>query len=46
MADARVRVLVRYADDVVVLFDTGTGYKYVENMTPLWDGPGDMKETR
>jgi threonine synthase len=23
-------------DDVVVLFDTGTGYKYVENMTPLW----------
>ena len=25
-------------DDSVVLFDTGTGYKYVENMTPLW-GP-------
>ena len=24
------------ADDSVVLFDTGTGYKYVENMTPLW----------
>ena len=24
------------ADDAVVLFDTGTGYKYVENMTPLW----------
>ena len=23
-------------DDVVVLFDTGTGYKYVENMAPLW----------
>jgi threonine synthase len=23
-------------DDQVVLFDTGTGYKYVENMTPLW----------
>jgi threonine synthase len=23
-------------DDTVVLFDTGTGYKYVENMTPLW----------
>lgn len=23
-------------DDRVVLFDTGTGYKYVENMTPLW----------
>ena len=33
-------------DDVVVLFDTGTGYKYVENMTPLWDGPGGMKEIR
>ena len=24
------------ADDSVVLFDTGTGYKYVDNMTPLW----------
>jgi threonine synthase len=23
-------------DDGVVLFDTGTGYKYVENMEPLW----------
>jgi threonine synthase len=23
--------------DSVVLFDTGTGYKYVENMRPLWD---------
>ena len=23
-------------DDAVVLFDTGTGYKYVENMAPLW----------
>jgi threonine synthase len=23
-------------DDTVVLFDTGTGYKYVENMAPLW----------
>jgi len=23
-------------DDTVVLFDTGTGYKYVENMEPLW----------
>jgi threonine synthase len=23
-------------DDRVVLFDTGTGYKYVENMAPLW----------
>ena len=23
-------------DDQVVLFDTGTGYKYVENMAPLW----------
>jgi threonine synthase len=24
------------ADDTVVLFDTGTAYKYVENMQPLW----------
>ena len=24
------------AEDSVVLFDTGTGYKYVENMAPLW----------
>jgi threonine synthase len=24
------------ATDSVVLFDTGTGYKYVENMEPLW----------
>jgi len=24
------------ADDSVVIFDTGTGYKYVENMAPLW----------
>jgi threonine synthase len=23
-------------DDQVVLFDTGTGFKYVENMLPLW----------
>ena len=23
-------------DDTVVAFNTGTGYKYVENMTPLW----------
>jgi threonine synthase len=23
-------------DDTVVTFDTGTGYKYVENMLPLW----------
>jgi threonine synthase len=23
-------------EDSVVLFDTGTGYKYVENMAPLW----------
>ena len=23
-------------DDSVVIFDTGTGYKYVENMAPLW----------
>jgi len=25
-------------DDRVVLFNTGTGYKYVENMQPLWGG--------
>jgi len=24
------------ADDSVVIFDTGTGYKYVDNMAPLW----------
>jgi len=24
------------ADDQVVIFDTGSGYKYVENMAPLW----------
>jgi threonine synthase len=24
------------ADDSVVLFNTGTGFKYVENMEPLW----------
>jgi threonine synthase len=24
------------ADDVVVVFNTGTGFKYVENMAPLW----------
>jgi threonine synthase len=24
------------ADDTVVFFNTGTGYKYVENMAPLW----------
>ncbi len=23
-------------DDTVVIFDTGTGFKYVENMEPLW----------
>jgi threonine synthase len=23
-------------DDTVVLFDTGSGYKYAENMEPLW----------
>ena len=23
-------------DDTVVIFDTGTGYKYVDNMEPLW----------
>jgi threonine synthase len=24
------------ADDTVVVFNTGTGFKYVENMAPLW----------
>jgi len=24
------------ADDVIVVFNTGTGFKYVENMAPLW----------
>lgn len=24
------------ADGSVVLFDTGTGYKYLDNMAPLW----------
>jgi threonine synthase len=24
------------ADDVVVTFNTGTGFKYVDNMAPLW----------
>ncbi len=32
------------ADDSVVLFDTGTGYKYVENMAPLL-GPRDLEDT-
>ncbi len=25
-------------DDAVVVFNTGTGFKYVENMAPLWGG--------
>ena len=24
------------SDDSVVVFNTGTGFKYVENMAPLW----------
>jgi threonine synthase len=24
-------------DDTIVLFNTGTGFKYVENMTAAWD---------
>ncbi|HXY41336.1 MAG TPA: pyridoxal-phosphate dependent enzyme, partial [Vicinamibacteria bacterium] len=24
-------------EDTVVLFDTGTGYKYVDNLRPLWN---------
>jgi threonine synthase len=27
------------ADDTIVVFNTGTGFKYVEVMAPLWDGP-------
>lgn len=27
------------SDESVVLFNTGTGYKYVENMLPSWDTP-------
>ena len=27
------------SDESVVLFNTGTGYKYVDNMLPGWDGP-------
>ena len=30
-------------DDTVVVFNTGTGFKYVENMAPLW---GEPKKTR
>jgi threonine synthase len=26
------------ADDNVVLFDTGTGFKYYDNMAPMWNG--------
>jgi threonine synthase len=26
-------------DDTVVVFNTGTGFKYVENMAPLWGEP-------
>src|SRR6266536_5200116 len=26
-------------DDTVVVFNTGTGLTYVENMAPLWDAP-------
>jgi threonine synthase len=25
------------ADDIVVLFNTGTGFKYVELMAPVWN---------
>jgi len=27
------------SDESVVLFNTGTGYKYVDNMLPSWDQP-------
>jgi len=27
------------ADESVVLFNTGTGYKYIDNMTPRWNAP-------
>jgi threonine synthase len=30
-------------DESVVLFNTGTGYKYVDNMLPLWDGPAPAR---
>ena len=30
-------------DDSVVLFNTGTGFKYVENMLPRWDGPAPAR---
>ena len=26
------------ADDNVVMFNTGTGFKYYDNMAPMWDG--------
>jgi threonine synthase len=30
-------------DESVVLFNTGTGYKYVENMLPSWDRPAPAR---
>ncbi len=30
-------------DDTVVVFNTGTGFKYVETMAPLWDGAARPK---
>jgi threonine synthase len=31
------------ADDAVVIFNTGTGYKYVDNMRPRWDVPAPAR---
>ena len=30
-------------DESVVMFNTGTGYKYVDNMLPRWDGPAPAR---
>jgi threonine synthase len=30
-------------DESVVIFNTGTGYKYVDNMLPRWDGPAPAR---
>jgi threonine synthase len=30
-------------DDTVVIFNTGTGYKYVDNMLPRWDVPAPAR---
>jgi threonine synthase len=30
-------------DETVVVFNTGTGYKYIDNMLPRWDGPAPAR---